>query len=132
MPYTGMSLEEWEKLQNKNDGGGGDSGGGGDGGDGGDDAKKKPWYKDPQKLDNIQEIIGKAKGASDQLAKNSKAAAYRNVDFSTRAPDPGGVQKGMERNLSMNIKADDPSAKLSTTIGGDNEEYEKQKKKYGL
>ena len=84
------------------------------------------------KGDALQKIIGSVKGVSDTLAKNSKAAAYRNVDFSTRAPDPGGVQKGMERNLSMNIKADDPSAKLSTTIGGDNEEYEKQKKKYGL
>ena len=82
--------------------------------------------------DRLQSLIGAAKTASDQLAKNSKAAAYRNVDFSSRAPDPGGVQKGMERNLEMNIKADDPSAKLSTTIGGDNEEYEKQKKKYGL
>ena len=106
------------------------------------DEEKEEWWlnkpldpKDPNKGtkgDAIQKIIGSAKGLSDQLAKNSKAAAYRNVDFSSRAPDPGGVQKGMERNLAMNIKADDPSAKLSTTIGGDNEEYEKQKKKYGL
>ena len=129
MPYTGMSLEEGEKLQNKNDGGGGN---GGDSGGGGDGAEKKPWYKDDKKLDALQEIIGKAKGASDTLAKNSKAAAYRNVDFSSNKPDPGGVQAGMERNLSMNIKADDPSAKLSTTIGDDNSEYEKKKKKYGL
>lgn len=81
--------------------------------------------------DRLQSLIGAAKTASDQLAKNSKAAAYRNVDFSSRAPDPGGVQAGMERNLEMNIKSGDP-AETSTTFGDDNSEYEKKKKKYGL
>ena len=93
---------------------------------------KNPTGDVQTKGDAIQKIIGSAKGVSDQLAKNSKAAAYRNVDFSSNKPDPGGVQKGMERNLEMNIKADDPSAKLSTTFGDDNSEYEKKKKKYGL
>ena len=141
MPYTGMTLEEWQKLQRQRDGGGGggDNGGGDSGGGDDDNGKGGNWLNKPLKKgseltkgDAIQKIIGSAKGVSDQLAKNSKAAAYRNVDFSSRAPDPGGVQKGMERNLEMNIKADDPSAKLSTTIGDDNSEYEKKKKEYGL
>ena len=101
--------------------------------------KEEWWLNKPLKEGSsetkggaIQKIIGSAKTASDQLAKNSKAAAYRNVDFSSNKPDPGGVQAGMERNLSMNIKADDPSAKLSTTFGKDNKEYDEKKKKYGL
>tara|TARA_R100001082_G_scaffold107818_1_gene82220 strand:- start:51 stop:398 length:348 start_codon:yes stop_codon:yes gene_type:complete len=103
------------------------------------DEEEKNWFNKPLKEGSdetkggaVQKIISDAKNVSNQLAKNSKAAAYSNVDFSTRAPDPGGVQKGMERNLSMNIKADDPTAKRSTLLGDDNSEYEKQKKKYGL
>lgn len=102
-----------------------------------EDTPKKPiknkTTNDKPDRSKLSENLGKAADIASKLANMTSASQYRSVDFSTRAPDPGGEQKGMDTSPHIDItKASDPGDAAGGTFGDDDAEYKKKKKQYGL